>query len=76
MYAGILLGLVALVGGLLYRSRLVRAIGGDGPALTDDLVRQIEDTGFIEFDDPLDLNEIQEEEARFWEEHWDEPEEL
>jgi hypothetical protein len=43
--------------------------------LTDDMIRQIEERGRVELDEPLDLGQIQEEEARFWEEHWDDPDE-
>jgi hypothetical protein len=43
--------------------------------LTDDMIRQIEERGRVELDEPLDLDQIQEEEARFWEEHWDDPDE-
>lgn len=75
MYAGLLLALMALIGGLLYRSRLSRVTGGGETPVTDDVVRQIVETGRVEIDEPLDLDEIQEEEARFWEEQWDEPDE-
>jgi hypothetical protein len=75
VYFGVLIGILALTGGLLYRSRLVRATGSSEPVLSDDMVRQIEHSGWIEVDEPLDLQEIQEEEARFWEEPWDEPDE-
>jgi hypothetical protein len=37
-------------------------------SLTDDMVRQIEENGYIDVDEPLDLQEIQDEEERFWEE--------
>jgi hypothetical protein len=75
VYTGLLFGVFALVAGLLYRSRLNRAIGTADPALSDDMVRQIEESGWVEVDEPLDLDEIQQEEARFWEEPWDEPDE-
>jgi hypothetical protein len=75
VYFGILLGIIALAAGLVYRSRLARAIGSPERVLSDDLVRQIEENGYIEVDEPLDIEEIQEEEARFWEEQWDEPDE-
>lgn len=76
MYIGVLIGFLALAAGLLYRSRLTRSIGSGEPMLTDELVRQIEESGWVELDEPLDMREIQEEEARFWEEPWDEPDEL
>jgi hypothetical protein len=75
VYYGVLLGILVLAGGLIYRSRLSRVVGSSDPMLSDDMVRQIEESGWVEVDEPLDLEEIQEEEARFWEEPWDEPEE-
>jgi hypothetical protein len=75
VYLGVLLGILALAGGLIYRSRLTRVTGSSEPVLTDDMLRQIEQSGWIELDEPLDLDDIQEEEARFWEESWEEPEE-
>ena len=44
--------------------------------LSDAAVRQIEASGRIDVDEPLDLEEAAEEEERFWEETWDEPEPL
>lgn len=77
MSFGIVLSVLALAGGLLYRTRLLRAIAPRRPALTDDMVREIEERGRVAVDDPLDLEQIQEEEARFWEEHpWEEPDEF
>jgi hypothetical protein len=66
----------ALAGGLIYRSRLGRA-GGGRRALTDDMIRQIEMDGALQLEDdePLDLRAIREEEERFLEETWDEPDE-
>jgi hypothetical protein len=75
MYYGLIAGLLALAAGLVYRSRLARVVGSREPLLDDDLIRQIEESGWVEVDEPLDLEEIQEEEARFWEEPWDEPDE-
>ena len=44
--------------------------------LDDDQIRQIEEFGTVAVDDePLDFEEIEEEEERFWAESWDEPEE-
>ncbi|CAN5857496.1 hypothetical protein BH23GEM9_BH23GEM9_36550 [soil metagenome] len=75
MYFGILLGIIALAGGLVYRSRLMRATGPGETRITDDVVKQIEEAGWVDIDEPLDIDEIKEEEARFWEEPWDEPDE-
>jgi hypothetical protein len=75
VYYGLLVGILALAASLAYRSRLKSVIGSGEPALSDDMIRQIEARGVVEVDDPLDLDEIQEEEVRFWEEPWDEPDE-
>lgn len=44
--------------------------------LSDGAIRQIEASGRVEVDEPLDLEEAAEEEERFWEGSWDEPEPL
>ena len=44
--------------------------------LSDGAVRQIEVSGRVEVDEPLDLDEAADEEERFWNESWDEPEPL
>jgi hypothetical protein len=76
MYIGLLFGVLALAAGFnLYRLRVNRAADSGEPALSDDMLRQIEESGWVEVDEPLDYEEIQEEEARFWEEPWDEPDE-
>ena len=75
MTFGFIAALLALAGGLIYRSRLIRA-GGGRNALTDDMIRRIEADGAVQFDDddePLDLRAIHEEEERFLNETWDEP---
>jgi hypothetical protein len=59
-----------------YRRRLARV---RGPVLTDEQIRAIEERGTLrldEMDEPLDLHDAQEEEERFWDESWDEPEPL
>jgi hypothetical protein len=75
VYYGLLVGMLALAAGLVYRSRLSRVIGSSQPVLDDDMIRQIEERGSLEVEEPLDISEIREEEARFWEEPWDEPDE-
>lgn len=75
-FIGLIIGVLALVAAVQYRARLQRALGRKEPVLSDDLVRQIEESGWVEVDEPLDLDEIQEEEARFWEDRpWEETEE-
>lgn len=68
----LLLALLVLIAGLVHRRRVTRF----ERRITDDMLRQIENRGRVEMDEPLDLDEIQEEERRFWEETWDEPEQL
>ena len=59
----------------MYRARRLRELRTPR-TLTDDMVRQIEESGHIDVDEPLDLEEIQDEEARFWEEQpWEETDE-
>ena len=75
MVIAAILGILALAGGLLYRARGLRELRTPR-TLTDDMVRQIEESGHIDVDEPLDLEEIQDEEARFWEEQpWEETDE-
>lgn len=75
--SGLLAGLavIALVAGLLARRRIRRA--SERPELSDELVRRIEREGTVRYDppEPLDLEEIRDEEDAFWEPTWDEPEE-
>ncbi|MEX1184100.1 MAG: hypothetical protein WEF86_12790 [Gemmatimonadota bacterium] len=76
MYSGVIFGLLALIAGLLYRARLKRVTGEGRTALSDELLRQIEETGTIAVDEPLDIEEIQAEEARFWEDRpWEDTDE-
>jgi hypothetical protein len=77
VFGAILSGLLVLIAGLAWQARRQRVGELFAQSLTDDMVRQIEDAGYIEVDEPLDLEEIQEEEERFWEEApWEEPDEL
>jgi hypothetical protein len=46
-----------------------------GEGLSDDQIRAIEQEGRVDVEDPLDFDRIRDEETRFWEESWDEPEE-
>jgi len=69
--------ILALVGALAFHIRRQRTTELFARTLTDDMVRQIEETGYIDVDEPLDIQEIQEEEERFWEEApWEEEEEF
>jgi len=67
--------LTAAAGWSLYTRR--RQLVGRGlPSVDDDAIQRILETGelFLEEDEPLDLEEIDQEEERFWSETWDEPE--
>jgi hypothetical protein len=68
---------LALLAGIRLRARL-RAHVDRRPVLSDDDVRRIVETGLFVSDEdpPLDLDRVQEEERRFWEEaEWDEAQE-
>jgi hypothetical protein len=74
---GIFLAVLALAGGLIYRRRLAGLGTRNGP-LTDDMIRRIEEEGRLPMDDEedaLDMKHIREEEERFLDETWDEPDE-
>lgn len=75
MHVGLLVVVAAVAAGLVYRSRFLGTLSSGQRRLSDDMIRQIEERGSIEIDEPLDLAEIQEAESRFWEETWDEPDE-
>ncbi len=70
------LGVLAVVGGAVVRRKLGASLEEAEPALDDDAVRRIVETGRLTLDQdpPLDMDEIEEEEERFWSETWDEPE--
>lgn len=65
---------LVFIGGILGRARMRRARRRE---LSQEMVRQIEQEGSIRWErDDLDLDAIREEEDRFWEQSWDEPEPL
>lgn len=65
--------LLVVAGWIGYRRRLERMRGG---GLDEGQIRQIEASGRVEMEEPLDLREAAEEEEQFWSETWDEPEPL
>lgn len=67
-------GAVLVVAAWIGSRRRLRRMGRGG--LSDGDVRRIEASGWAERDEPLDLEEAAEEEERFWEETWDEPDPL
>lgn len=71
---GLLAGVLLVAAAIRLRFRVVgRRSAHSG--LNDDMIRQIEEHGRVEMDEPLDREHIAREEERFWEETWDEPEE-
>jgi hypothetical protein len=64
--------LLVTAGWLAYRRRMA----GLRPGLSDDDIRAIERGEDLPAGDRLDLEEAAEEEERFWDETWDEPEPL
>ena len=70
-------GLAALIvaAGVTLHLRRKEAIAAETLVVDDSVIEQILETGevFVEDDEPLDLNEIDDEEERFWSESWDEP---
>lgn len=65
---------LVFIGGILRRARMREARRRE---LSQEMVRQIEQEGSIRWErDDLDLDAIREEEDRFWEQSWDEPEPL
>jgi hypothetical protein len=77
-WLGIILGFLAALAGIRYVMRLRETVGSASATLTDEQIRRIEDEGWIavgaEDEEPLDLDDIAQEEERFWTESWDEPE--
>jgi hypothetical protein len=70
-------GALAVLGGLEVRRKARASMSEGRTSLDDEAIRRIMETGSLHVDDdpPLDMEEIQEEEERFWSERWDEPEE-
>lgn len=71
-------GALAVLGGLAVRRKASASRREGRATLDDEAIRRIMETGALTVDEdpPLDLEEIEEEEERFWSESWDEPEEL
>ena len=69
-----LLALLGAAAALVMRRRIRDYVGGT-TVLDDDMIRRIEEQGVIEVEEPLDLEQVREEEERFWSETWDIPDE-
>lgn len=72
------LAVLAFAAGVSLRVRLRDELDSSKPVVDDDAIRAILNTGRLATDEdgPLEAQEIDEEERRFWSETWDEPEEL
>jgi len=70
--------MLAFAAGISLRVRLREHVHARIPAVDDQAVETILSMGTltVEEDEPLDIEEIDDEERRFWSESWDEPEEL
>lgn len=77
LLSAFLVGL-AVASGIRLRVRIRRRLGRSRPPVVDDeAVRAILERGVVvtDEDEPLDYDEIDEEERRFWSESWDDPDE-
>ncbi len=76
LLSAFLVGLV-VASGIQLRMRMRRRLHRARPLIDDAAVRAIVERGVLttDEDEPLDYDEIDEEERRFWSESWDEPDE-
>lgn len=74
---GIALAALAVAAGLSVHFRRRQLLAANRPLLDDEAIDTIVETGelVVDEDESLDLDDIDEEEERFWSESWDEPEE-
>jgi hypothetical protein len=75
LFAGLIV--LAFAAGISLRVRLREHVHPRTPVVDDQAVETILSMGTltVEEDEPLDIEEIDDEERRFWSESWDEPEE-
>lgn len=77
MIWALLIAIVGIIAILRNRRRLDAYRASDAPMLTDEQIRQVEERGWIDYEEPIDYEGVEDEEARFWEESsWDEPDEF
>ncbi len=76
LLSAFLVGLM-VASGIHLRVRIRRRLARTRPIVDDDAIRAIIERGVLTTDDedPLDYDEIDEEERRFWSERWDDPDE-
>ncbi|HEX6559892.1 MAG TPA: hypothetical protein VF021_10530 [Longimicrobiales bacterium] len=76
MVWAVIIAVIGIVAILRNRRRLDAYRPAGSRLLSDDQIRQVEERGWIELDEPLNYDDIEDEEARFWEEtSWEEPDE-
>lgn len=73
MSLGYIWAALVIAGGVFAWKERKRVFGSK--ELSDAQIRQIENSGWVEKDEELDFEEIQEEEEKFWGETWDVPDE-
>ena len=78
LFFGTTLTILVMAAALRMYMRRKELFASNVPALDDNAIDTILEIGELstDEDEPLDLEEIDEEEERFWTESWDEPEEL
>jgi len=74
-FVWLVLSALVVAAGVRARQRQRAALGAPPPRVDDAVVRAIERGGAVpvDADEPLDLDEIDKEEERFWTETWNEP---
>lgn len=74
-FTGLIMLTLVIAGGIAARARVVAARRTE-ELIDDAAIRQIEASGYIDVEEPLDLEAAREADEEFWEESaWDEPEE-
>lgn len=72
---GLGLAVLTVAAGVTLHARRRSRFGAQAPRVDDQVLEEILTHGevWIDEDEPLDLEEIDHEEERFWSESWDEP---
>ena len=68
---------LVILAGLTARRKIRRAVTGEAPVVTDEVLRRVLEEGSVdvtETDEPLDEDQIREAEDEFWTSEWDDAE--
>lgn len=68
---------LVILAGLAARRKIRRAVIGEAPVVTDEVLRRVLEEGSVdvtETDEPLDEDQIREAEDEFWTSEWDDAE--